>query len=143
MTTKRTLLLSLALVILIAGCGERKMKLGGLVTFADDDAPVTSGFVIFTAIGADFQSRGKIGADGTYTLSSTGNNDGIPPGEYAVSLVGVEKNTQVDTPDGSYFTLSEPLILPKYTSPETSDLTFTVDGSTKRYDIQVERFRRR
>jgi len=143
MTTQRTLLLSLALVvILIAGCGERKMQLGGLVTFSDDDAPVTSGFVIFTAVGADFQSRGTIGADGTYTLSSTGNNDGIPPGEYAVSLVGVEKNTQVDTPDGSYTTHSEPLILPKYTSPNTSGLTFTVDGSTKRYDIQVERLRR-
>jgi len=142
MTTKKTLLLSLALVILMAGCGERKMQLGGTVTFSDDSAPVTTGFVVFTAIGADFQSRGTIEEDGTYTLSSTGNNDGIPPGEYAVSLVGVEKHTQVDTPDGSYTTHSEPLILPKYTSPKTSGLTFTVDGSTKRYDIQVERLRR-
>ena len=95
MTTKRTLLLSLALVILMAGCGERKMQLGGTVTFSDDGAPVTSGFVIFTAVGADFQSRSVIEEDGTYTLSFTGNNDGIPPGEYAVSLVGVEKHLVV------------------------------------------------
>ena len=142
MTTKRTLLLFFALVILLAGCGGQKMQLGGTVTFSDDGAPVPTGFVIFTAVGADFQSRSVIAEDGAYALSTTGNVDGIPPGEYLVSLVGVERNTQVNRPDGSYTTQSEPLILPKYTSPNTSGLTFTVDGSTKRYDIQVERFRR-
>jgi len=135
---KQILLLGLTVIVLTAGC-SKKIHLGGSVTY-DDGTPVTEGGVIFVT--STFQSRGMITSDGTYTLSSTGNDDGIPPGEYKVFLTGVERTIKIDRPDGSYETRSEPLILEKYTSPETSELTFTVDGKKKRFDIQVERYKR-
>ena len=112
--------------------------MGGRVTYSDDGAPVTVGFVVFAT--PTYQSRGIIKSDGTYTLSSTGNNDGIPKGEYAVYLIGVEKDTQIVRSDGSYITRSELLISEKFTSPETSDLKCVIDGKEKTFDIIVDRF---
>ena len=134
------LLLCLVVFIFAAGCSD-KVRLGGTVTFSDDGAPVTKGCVVFVT--ATFQSRGLIASDGTYTLSSTGNKDGIPPGEYRIFLTGIEDTIQIDRPDGSYDTRSVFLISEKYASPETSGLTCVVDGKTKRHDIQVDRMQRR
>jgi hypothetical protein len=33
-----------------------------------------------------------------------------------------------------------PLIAKKYANPDTSELTFTVDGKTKVFDVKVERY---
>ncbi len=83
-----------------------------------------------------------IGPDGTYSMSSTGNADGLPPGTYAVTLVGVDKTIPIPQKDGSFINTYEPLIDPKYASPATSGLTFTVDGNNNSFDIQVDRIKK-
>lgn len=125
------------LLPVLTGCSD-KVQFGGRVTFSDDGLPVEYGFVVFST--PTFQSRGAIGPDGTYVLSSTGNEDGIPPGEYAVFLGGTEKTVVVDENESPLYI---PQVDGKYLSAETSGLRCTVDGNTKRYDFQVERVKNR
>ncbi len=135
MYRKVSLLLMLALCVCI-GCSG-KQPLGGKVTFSDDGTPVTTGSVFLET--PTFQSSGSIRADGTYVVGSTGLDDGIPKGTYKVSIRGAESITMVDGPGGSQTERRKSLIDPKYQSPSTSGLTFTVDGSTRTFDIKVDR----
>ncbi|HBT78016.1 MAG TPA: hypothetical protein DEB39_14085 [Planctomycetaceae bacterium] len=119
------------------GCSE-KQQLHGTVTFADDGAPVPVGAVYFST--PTFEAVGAIKKDGTYIVSSTGHNDGIPKGEtYKVSVVGadiVENTTSAGGSAGG--SKRTPLVDPKYRNKDTSGLTFTADG-TRRFDLTLER----
>lgn len=148
------------LLVLMTGCGSN-VKFGGRVTFSDDDSPLTSGMVCFQAEG--FFVRGEIGKDGNYTLGTVTATDGIPKGTYSVYLTDTEKiegveivaispekgvvqgqaSTGRDPIDGSVIMGGRkiiPLVALKYTSPQTSEIQVVVDGKTKRYNFQVERF---
>ena len=74
----------LILFLVVVGCNNHK-QLGGKVTF-EDGTPVPIGAVIFET--DTFQSVGTIQSDGTYQMSSLGQDDGLPPGEYRVRLSG-------------------------------------------------------
>ncbi len=78
-----TFYLSLFAVLVAFGCSD-KVQFGGKVIFSDDGAPITSGSLIFVSESEPFQARGVINSDGTYRVSSTGVNDGLPPGTYAI-----------------------------------------------------------
>lgn len=128
----RTLLLATAL-LLICGCSG-KVPLTGKVTFADDDSPLTTGMVCFAQ--GSFLARGNLNSDGTYQVSSTGTNDGLPKGKYKVYLVGAE----LVRSSGGNSTYT-PLVDRKYESAATTDIECDVDGSTKQFDFKVERFK--
>ena len=136
----KKLLLSFVLIgfVFVVGCSN-KQQLTGTVTFSDDGSPVPLGAVFFTT--PTFEAMGTIKPDGTYTVSSTGENDGIPKGQtYVVTIVGADDVKVTQGNDGRVVSSSRtPFINSKYTRKETSDLTFTSDGKTKRFDIQVER----
>jgi len=119
-------------VLLCCGCGN-KVPLTGKVTFTDDGSPLTQGMVCFMAPG--FLARGQLNADGTYQVSSTGENDGLPPGKYKVYLVGAE----LVITDGNGNSTYTPLVDKRYDSAETTDIECEVDGSTRRFDFTVER----
>jgi len=119
------------LVILTGGCGSGMKQLTGKVTF-EDGSPVTLGSVIF--VQGSFQSRGDIRPDGTYTVGTNAAKDGIPPGEYRVYITGVMEERGMGA-DGMPNYVS--LIDEKYTSPETSGLTYT--AGTSPFNITLER----
>ncbi len=121
----------LALLTLI-GCSN-KVPLTGKVTFADTGDPLPNGTVCFAAPG--FLARGYLKEDGTYQVSSTGRNDGLPPGKYKVYLVGAE----LVTSDGNGNSFYTPLIDARYDSADTTDLEFEVDGKVHRFDFKVDR----
>ncbi len=132
----RTLFFLLMIALCVCmGC-DGKQQLGGKVTFSDDGSPVTMGAVFFTT--PTFVAQGDIKSDGTYVVSSTGMNDGIPPGKYQVYIGGVE-TVETKEMGGRTITNRTSLINTKYQSPSTSGLEFTVDGSTRKFDIQVDR----
>ena len=120
------------------GCSD-KVPLGGTVTFSDDGSPVTAGAVFFET--PTFNAQGMIKPDGTYVVGSTSLTDGIPKGTYNVSIRGAEDITTITGRDGSQTERRRALIAGKYQSPETSGLTFTVDGKTRKFDIEVDRAR--
>ena len=125
------------LVVLIAftGCSD-KQSLKGKITFSDDGSPLPVGEITFAT--STCIARGNINADGSYAVGSTGKRDGIPKGEYQVYIVGAE-NVKVTFDKGVQKSNRTPLIDAKYASAETSGLTFTADGTTRRFDIQVDR----
>ena len=136
----------------MTGCGSN-VKFGGRVTFSDDDSPLTTGMVCFES--NSFLARGPLDPDGCYDLGSLTLNDGIPKGEYRVYISGadaVEEATVTHVPgQAEYVTSSSvrgamagqiftPLIDPKFTRGKTSGLTVTIDGSSKKFDFQVDRY---
>jgi hypothetical protein len=122
----------------ITGCSG-KQQLGGKVTFSDNDEPLAKGAVFFTT--PTFVAQGDLKQDGTYTVGSTGLDDGIPPGEYKIYIMGADDVTYEASKDGRgpQREIRKSLIDPKYQSAENSGLKFTVDGSSYTYDIQVDR----
>ena len=136
-----TLIASLTGVTVVAAllcCGcSNKVSLRGKVTFADDGSPLTRGTVCFVA--GQFVARGHLNDDGTYRVSSTGRNDGLPKGKYKVFLIGAE----LVFADGSGNSTYTPLVDSRYDSPDTSDIEFEVDGSVRQFDFSVERVRRK
>ena len=133
---KKTIIFTglLGFLLLALGCGSDKVGLSGKVTFSDDNSPLTVGTVYFAT--ASYEASGEIKEDGTYKVSSVSENDGIPPGEYQVYILGAEKNL---SPSTNTYAQMEPLIDKKFTSKGTSGLTVKIDKSTKTYDIEVDR----
>lgn len=145
----------LILLSVILGCGSN-VKFGGRVTFSDDGSPLTTGMVCFES--DSFLARGPLNQDGYYDLGSLVLNDGIPKGEYRVYVSGAEAVEDVEikqvpgqaghvtrpsmsgTMAGQTFT---PLIDVKYSSGKTSGLTVNIDGTSKKFDFQVDRYQSR
>lgn len=126
-------LLLLSIILLVAGgCGTGKQKLHGTVTFSDDGSPLTYGVVCFTD-GLNF-SRGELKNDGSYAVATLGNKDGIPKGEYRVYIQNAVTVDENGNPEPFKRSIAE-----RFTSEDTSGLTFTADGKTFRYDIKVDR----
>ncbi|GHT17292.1 hypothetical protein FACS1894189_2880 [Planctomycetales bacterium] len=115
--------------------------MGGRVTYTDTGEPVEFGTVSFSS--QTKQSRGNIKEDGRYVIGTFGDKDGLPPGEYSVTVYAVKTETADTGKDGR---ASKPvnsvrinLVDTKYSDPKTSGLKFVVDGKTKTFDIQVDR----
>jgi len=128
--------LSLILAIAFVGCSQN-VPLSGKVTFSDDGSPVPFGNVFFMT--PTTVAQAGIREDGTYTVGSMKETDGMPRGEYKVYLV-VEQLTTREV-GGQSENAYTSLIDSKHTNPETSGLTFTADGKTRTFDIQVDRAR--
>ena len=102
----------------------------GKVTF-DDGTPLTMGMVVVE--NQNNMARGEIQPNGSYVIGSLSKRDGLPAGEYKVYITGAAKVIGTK-PNGD--PLRELLIEKKYTLPDSSELSVTVQKSTK-YDIQV------
>ena len=119
------------------------MPFGRKVTYSDDGSPVVQGGVVFRT--PTFIAQGAIKEDGTYSVGTDKANDGLPPGTYQVTVIGTaetvfgpprDPNSSSDLPSVTM----TPKVDPKFEDPATSGLTATVGGSTRKYDIQVDRF---
>lgn len=128
-----SLVLMLALIV---GCGKN-CAVSGKVTFSDG-TPLTVGRVVFET--PTFQATGKIQSDGTYKMGSSKPGDGVPKGDYRISIQEVMKPTKEFTGEGKPPKLVFPKTPPidsKYFSANSSGLTCEVKGRTK-YDITIE-----
>ncbi len=135
MKTLSFILVVLATMLLFVGCSGQ-YPLSGTVTYSDDGSPVPVGTVLFAT--PTEISQANINPDGTYTVGTYGKNDGLPPGNYSVGVVGVEKVEQKEV-RGVMEQIHTSLIDPKYQVPENSGLNFNADGKTKTFDIQLDR----
>lgn len=124
----------LLVALAFSGCSNR-VHLEGTVTYSDDGSPLTRGMVLFDD--GQIVARGPIGSDGNYAVGVEQENDGIPPGTYRVSIVDAAE----EIPSGSEYVAPsyKKLIDEKYFLADTSELSVTVDTSTKRFDIAVDR----
>ncbi len=133
--------LSLSVLLFAVGCSG-KVPLGGKVTFSDDGSPVTKGAVCFMS--DTVLAQGGIKPDGTFQLGTDKATDGLPLGIYKVSIVGTEEVSYVEIPavgtsPPGRREIHKDLIDKKFSDPETSGLTFTVDGKQRVFNIEVDR----
>jgi len=118
----------------VLGCGNGQVGLSGKVTFSDDDTPLTVGMVNFST--STFLAKGPIQADGTYTLGSISEKDGLPPGQYRVYITGASKAV---VPEKGGMPTMVPIIDQKFTTAKGSGIEVDVTATTKKFDFKVDR----
>lgn len=123
----------------VVGCGGTNVGVSGKVTFSDG-TPLTKGEVQFLT--ATYVASGTIQSDGSYTIGSTTQNDGLPAGTYSVTVNKAFGDSGVTAAVSAIDAKPMlPLINPKYNSATTSGLTCDVKGKTT-FDITVEPFKK-
>lgn len=129
----RTFILLGMVLFCAIGCGKN-LQVRGKVTFSDDGAPLDLGMILFES--GSTVSRGTIKEDGTFTMGSEKQTDGLPPGTYNVYFANaIKAEGDMRAPRMVH------LLDPKYNSAATSGITITVDKSIKLpLEIKVDRF---
>jgi len=125
--------LLLALCIL-AGCGGKTVPINGRATFKDgSDVSVLQGYEVnLQAEGGGASSYGTIQADGTFQISTFGQNDGAVPGKHRATVTS-PASPDPDKPP------PKPAIPPKYGAFETSGLTVEVQPGQTDLLLELER----
>ena len=135
----RALRVALMVVFLVLGtgcAGNRMRPVRGRVHFADD-SPLRTGKVILDSVDGLHGASGMLAEDGSFELGSLKATDGVPPGQYRVSIVGAAE------PPASEADFGKPpryLIHPRYFDPAKSGLTFEVKPEGENVlDITVQK----
>jgi hypothetical protein len=127
----RILLLVVGVLLVgTAGCGKSQNRLSGTVKF-EDGTPLSQGSVVFLKEG--YMARGSIQSDGSYTVGSLTENDGLPDGEYQVYIEGAEVEDP-QSPSGM-----RSMVDKKMNSPQTSDLKYKSPEDGEKLDIVVSK----
>lgn len=116
------------------GCGGvYDASVAGVVTL--DSNPVPRGTVTFKPSGTGPAAYGQIQSDGSYVLR-TGREEGLPPGQYQVTVVANEPAPMQQTASGGPPPPGKPITPAWYKQIETSGLTFQVEPGSN--DINLE-----
>lgn len=129
------MLAACAVLLTPAGCGRRGLhRVSGSVRFADG-APLTRGRVV-ADYGHDSVAGawGHIRSDGSFTIGTLADDDGMRAGSVRVAIVNAVETTY-GRDDAAVAT--KPLVHPRFMHPETSGISFDVPRQT-RWDIIVE-----
>lgn len=95
-------------VLMLSGCGNGQKsvtKVSGKVTF--DGKPVTGGVITFAPIGsadAGKPASGSVKSDGTFTLTTYTDGDGVVPGKHSVTFTPPAPEVK-ERPDGHSVTV--------------------------------------
>jgi hypothetical protein len=83
----RKIVLALGMVVwtCLSGCGPKLHQAGGIVKV--DGKPIDQGTVGFYPVEPGRPSMAEVQPDGTFELSYLKPGDGLPPGEYKVTIV--------------------------------------------------------
>ena len=132
---RQSLLVVAVFSLSLAGCGE-----GGVATHSvsgtvkvKGGGALTQGLVQFQS--EQFTGSGSIDGEGKYTLSSAGEDDGVPAGTYKVLLLSTSTGGGY-VPDGGTAEPEKRVIDSKYEAASTTDLSVEVPGGT--YDFEVD-----
>jgi hypothetical protein len=127
-------------LLLSAGCGEIRPQtypVRGTVRFADG-TPVAVGMVEFLPSSGRPSARAKISRDGHFVLGTYGNDDGAISGKHQVLVI---QHFSGNTPqDADHQHEGENGVVDlRFSHPETSPLSVTVDERENEVALRVER----
>jgi hypothetical protein len=115
------------LAVLFAGCGSRPRlhPVRGQVFVAGK--PAHGAIVVFHLLDSTSpdapKPSGRVGPDGSFTLSTFAPGDGAPPGEYGVAIAWLDDASSANPVTGEL-----PVKLsPRYAQPATSQLRARVE----------------
>ncbi len=125
----------LLLLFELSGCGGvYDSFVVGVVTL--DRTPISRGTVTFRPSGEGPSAYGQIGQDGAYELR-TGREEGIPSGNYIVTVVAYEPPAVRQTAAGGPPPPGPPITPAWYRSPNSSGLEFTVAGGSNEINLEL------
>ena len=120
--------------MLLTGCGGLyDASVSGTVTL--DGNPLPRGTVAFNPENPGPASYGQIDDSGHYTVM-TGREEGIPSGQYLLTVVANEI-PQVEGKDGGPPPAGKPITPRWYRSPTTSGLSFTIESGSNTIDLPL------
>jgi hypothetical protein len=133
---------------LVVGCGgdqsayQQEVRpttaASGFVKYKGE--PVAEAAVGFYSIDDKIRSFGVTDGVGSFTLSTYGNKDGIPPGKYRVTVAAatakeIEPGVLEDEPPGGF----KSKIPAKYNNPKTTDILVEVkEGQANEFTIDLK-----
>ncbi|MDX1945631.1 MAG: hypothetical protein SFU86_09485 [Pirellulaceae bacterium] len=126
----------LAFTLLCAACGGPKVvPVKGQVKFADGSDPAAlAGYVVtFQPGDGAIGGFGTVGADGSFTISTFGENDGAVPGTHQVALTPPGQTGEGPRP--------KPIIGRHYGNPSDSGLAVEVRPDAEAITLTVERLK--
>jgi hypothetical protein len=130
--------LILSLVAATAGCGGSQAAVSGRVTL--DGTPLNSGTVSFQPTGGGPVGYGAIRAGGSYSVQ-TGQQPGVAPGEYVVTVQSVSEVTEAQRQAAMSGTMTEAvgqLLTPaRYAARETTPLRFQLKPGRNNVDLEL------
>ena len=160
-------LLAFLLVVAAPGCGDssglgRRYPVSGSVTY--NGTPLEHGTISFAPADGTGRAAGGTITDGRYSLTTHDSDDGALPGKYRVSVVAkladpskvdlkIKKSREGRETEAEKQAMAivypqkvaaraaaaaKNLIPPKYSSPETSGLTFEVKEQTNTADFPLK-----
>jgi hypothetical protein len=119
----------------VAGCSNR-LQVHGKLEY-EDGQPITEMEgceVYFTSEELKTSARGGIQKDGTFTLMTQKEGDGILPGTYKVSVA--QPHPMPERPEKR-----NPVVALVYEDPEQTPLTAKVDAGHKDFTFKLRRLR--
>jgi hypothetical protein len=122
--------------LVFLGCGSKTVPIQGKVKFKDgSDVNVLAGYEVnMQAEGGGASSYGAIQPDGTFEISTFGQDDGALPGTHKVTITP-PASPDPDKPP------AKPAIPAKYGSFETSGLAVEVKPGQGAVELELERTR--
>jgi hypothetical protein len=137
-------------LVAIVGCGPKLQKAGGVVKV--DGKPIDQGTVGFYPIEPGRPSMAEVQPDGTFELSYLKPGDGLPPGEYKVTIVSDvwKVNTQAKAQEEALLNkmgVKDEMsmaagqlihVVPvEYNTLETTPLKQTVSASSSKFEFDI------
>jgi hypothetical protein len=120
----------------LIGCGTAKTNpVAGKIVFKDgSDISALAGYrVDFQAVDQEVSGSGEVLPDGTFTISTYGNQDGAVPGKHKVAITPPPPLPDVVPP--------KPILPSKYASFETSGLEREIKPGPNEVTLEVERLK--
>ncbi|MGD9634828.1 MAG: hypothetical protein AB7G28_07695 [Pirellulales bacterium] len=124
------------LLITLCGCGGTyDSTVSGKVTL--DGATVPCGTVTFYPSGGGPAAYARILEDGSYSVH-TGREEGLPTGEYGISVSANEQSAVKQTASGGPPPPGKPITPAWYRSKDTSGLKFNVESGSNEINLDLK-----
>ena len=122
-------------VATLVGCGgSYDSTVKGIVTL--DGNAVPRGTVSFVPQGSGPAAYGLIQSDGAYSVH-TGREEGLPPGQYTVTVAANEASTTERGKDGGPPPVGKAITPAWYRDPSTSGLSFEVKSGGNEINLPL------
>jgi hypothetical protein len=124
------------IVVALAGCGgPYNATVSGVVML--DGSKLNRGTVAYHPVAGGPPAYARIAEDGSYSMR-TGREEGLPSGEYEVTVVANQPPAEKQSKLGGPPPPGKPITPPWYRTKQTSGLRFTVESGENEINLELK-----